>query len=1293
MTGFDSTSGQEPGLHSWTVAPYDNYAASLQAGGNYSFSSGASALGLTADSQSAVTSLLHSNPTNAAWLYQDLVLNSGDAFSMAWQYVSTDYDPFNDASLTSLVNINDSSVLGTVNNSVAQFALLGATVTGTGNYSTGSYGATGWQVATYSVAAAGNYRLGFMSLNLDDMVNSPILFVDQIPGLTYDNGALFQPINPNPGSNAPAPTPTPSNTVISSSTATSQLGSSASFEGGTLAVDQQNATPAQDFSISALGGIIDQNGQQSTFSGTFSDTGLGVPGSLQIENSGSGGAVTLTGANSFGGRTVVTDNATLALAGNGSLAASSGVTANGTFDIAGHTGPATIQTLDGAGTVTLGGNDLVLSNAADHFDGALTGTGGVTVAGGTQVLTGANSFGGRTVVTDNATLIVSGGSALSDTSAIRNDGAFELLSHEQVGAIEGKGAIRLTGGALTTLNDEATLYSGTISGQGGLVKTGAGTLTLSGANTMTGGLVIDQGAVHVMRATNLGDGTISIGAGMLQTGSDLIVGNAVHLNHASGAVDTMNHDVTLGGTISGDGTLNKLGTGTLTLTGANRQNGINVRGGTLAFTSGEALGAAGSTVTIEDNTTLRTLADMTIDNTLQVNNTKLAAFDTGTYNITMAGDILGAGIVQKTGAGMLTLTGSNSQVVIDVLGGSVLAAQQSSVGATGGDIFLRQDSRFSAGSTMELTQRIHVTGTNAVLDTGSNTVTLLGEVNGDQCLIKQGIGRLNMVADGSNAIGACVQQGTLSFNNTFGGNVWVDPAGTVGGSGTVLGDMEVRGTIAPGNSPGRLVVNGSVTQFVGSTFAVDVDGTTRGVGAGHFDTLVLTGTGSIYTAAGTIAPILRGITGNATNSFTPTIGESFAVVEAAGGVIGSYDGLAQPGSGLAPNSRFDVLYMPNEVVLTVSAASYAKLFDGDLMSNAASVGGAVDSFRPTAGVRDTSGSGDFAAGLMTLTPEQLGRTLGQASGEVYADAMDAVVQSSRLVRTSVSDHLLDRAAASTARTEERRVSGGLWGTVSGNTQHVGQDRFGQGYRATSTTMTLGIDKNISDDAVIGGGMSYGRSSVSADYLGSAVANSYQLLGYAHWAHEGMYAKAVVGSGVDRYKVSRGVQFASNSAQLTAAPRGLSAGADLEVGARLDFGKTSITPAVGIAYDLLERRSLNERGDKVALLTAGQDRRQAFQLRAGGRLATAFNLGGALIRPYASAFVLKELEDASSTITPSLYGSSFTVRAANAGDMAFRGAAGFDVEMSANISLRASYRYGDAANSHSNAYTGGISIRW
>ncbi len=1018
------------------------------------------------------------------------------------------------------------------------------------------------------------------------------------------------------------------------------------------------------------------------FDGTIAGTG-GV--------SVTGGTQQLAGANTFTGRTVIASGATLGLAGDGSLATSSGVTANGTFDIAPHNGDAAIRTLDGAGNVTLGANKLILTNAADRFDGTIAGTGGVTVTGGTQQLAGANTFTGRTSIARGAALVVSGGKALADTGTLRNDGTLTVLSSEQVGPISGNGTIRLAGATLGTRNDGDTLYAGAITGTGGLTKTGTGILALSGDNSMTGGLTIAGGTVAVARAANLGNGPITIGAATLATAGNLSTDNAVVLTDAASAIDTLGHDMTLAGTVSGNGTLNKLGNGTLTLTGVNAQNGINVRGGTLAFSSDAALGKAGSVVTIEDNTTLRTLADMTITHAIQVQNTKLAAFDTGAHDIVVSGNILGSGIVQKTGAGTLTLTGTNSQVVIDVLGGRLLATQQSAIGAAGGDIYLRQDSRFSAGADMAITQNVHVTGTNAVMDTGDSTVRLLGALDGNQCLIKQGAGQLNLLAAASNAIGACVQQGTLSFNNNFAGNVWVEKDGTAGGSGAINGGMEVRGTLAPGNSPGRLVVSGSVTQFAGSTFAVDVDGNTPGIGAGHYDTLVLNGAGSVYTAAGTIAPKLRGITGDAGNAYTPAIGQTFTVVTAQGGVTGSYAALTQPTAGLAANSRFDVLYAPNAVVLTVTAASYARLFQGT-NGNAASVGGAIDGFRGAAGVRDTSDKGTFTNGLMALSTAQLSRTLSQASGEIYADAMDAVVQSSRLTRTSVSDHLLDTAVSGSVGSD-MPVSQRLWGTIAGATQQIDGDGFGQGYRGTGTTMTIGIDKNVSDHALIGGGVSYARSNASASGLGQARMNSYQLIAYAQWQGHGIYANGVLSSGIDRYKVSRAVQLSNDNARLASTPRGASIGGDLEIGAPVRLGRLDLTPALGLAYDRLDRRALDERGDTVTALSAGTDRREAFQLRSGMRLSTSFDLGGAQVRPYASAFAVRELADAYSTIDPTLYGQRFSVRAANAGDTAFRGAVGVDVAVTPGVSLRASYRYGDAANAHSDTYAGGISVRW
>src|SRR3546814_14087859 len=105
-------------------------------------------------------------------------------------------------------------------------------------------------------------------------------------------------------------------------------------------------------------------------------------------------------------------------------------------------------------------------------------------------------------------------------------------------------------------------------------------------------------------------------------------------------------------------------------------------------------------------------------------------------------------------------------------------------------------------------------------------------MDGTQCLIKAGSGRLTLAAAASNDIGACVEEGTLSFNNRFDGQVWVYEGGTAGGSGLIHGNVQVNGTLAPGNSPGQLFVAGRGRQNEGRRIALDYGGLNAGQWAG-----------------------------------------------------------------------------------------------------------------------------------------------------------------------------------------------------------------------------------------------------------------------------------------------------------------------------------------------------------------------------------------------------------------------------------------------------------------------------
>jgi hypothetical protein len=224
LTGWTSSGGDvgiSTGLNNanfggstWTVRPYGTYMGQLYPNGNVSFDSATASLGLSSTDNTAVKNYLtqqsnnggggNPTPTNAAWIKRTVTLAAGTTYKYAWNYLSTDYTPFNDGSMITLVHSTNGSITPTINNLQKKYGLLGFTNPGTGEYATGSYGSTGWQQAVFTVPVTGDYILGFATFNLGDTILSPMLFIDELQGTTEKDGQTFGPISPNPGSSAPA---------------------------------------------------------------------------------------------------------------------------------------------------------------------------------------------------------------------------------------------------------------------------------------------------------------------------------------------------------------------------------------------------------------------------------------------------------------------------------------------------------------------------------------------------------------------------------------------------------------------------------------------------------------------------------------------------------------------------------------------------------------------------------------------------------------------------------------------------------------------------------------------------------------------------------------------------------------------------------------------------------------------------------------------------------------------------------------------------------------------------------
>ena len=611
----------------------------------------------------------------------------------------------------------------------------------------------------------------------------------------------------------------------------------------------------------------------SNASGTFSGTISGAGGLIL-----SGGTETFTGPNTYGSTSIL--NGTLALAGSGSISGSSQVEiyAGATFDISNTTNGATIGSLlsgfSGGGEVVLGTHTLTLANQRSaEFSGVISGAGGVTLSGGTLVLTGANTYTGLTTIDPGTTLLV--GNNVTDgsiSSDILNNGrlVFDKISDATFGrVISGSGTLTLNefGGRTLTLTGLNTYSGGTlidagtlaissdanlgagagaltldeggvlentatltlarpviVNTFGGTLQTDAGTdLTISGVISGSGNLAKTGMGTLIFDGTNTYTGITSIDSGVLQVGSGGTAGSISNQVNDNGTLVFDRSDaLTYGGLISGIGSLSQVGKGTLTLTGLNTYGGgTTVAAATLLVSSDANLGAGGATLTLNggtlENSTSFTLARPVIMGNFGPAFGGTFQTDAGA-NLTVAGQISGATDLIKTGAGTLILTDANVYGGVTRIDGGTL---QVGNGGTSGSISdqVNDDGTLVFNRSDDVTYTGTILGNGGVVQAGTGTLTLTNpNPYTGGTIIKSGV--LKVAQDG--VIGSAppigsgdvINNGTLVFdsstNTSFEGNISGSGALVQEGAGTL--ELVGIGTYTGGTT----VAAGSILQISGS---------------------------------------------------------------------------------------------------------------------------------------------------------------------------------------------------------------------------------------------------------------------------------------------------------------------------------------------------------------------------------------------------------------------------------------------------------------------------------------------
>jgi len=437
----------------------------------------------------------------------------------------------------------------------------------------------------------------------------------------------------------------------------------------------------------------------------------------------------------------------------------------GTFDTNGNN-VAFGTALSGIGALAKTGAGTLTLNAASTYGGAFTVGAGTLSLGNALALQNSNvTLAGSGALDVNVFSAVTLGNLNATSFALQNDYPAPL-------------ALTLGGGNTTATS--ATAFSGA----GSLGKTGTGTITLSGANTYTGGTTVSAGTLQFANPAALpSSGTLTVASGATAafnvggsgefTSSTLgsAVGSATFQNGSRLGLDTTNAAAgrfTFSDALSGSLGLAKLGSGFLTLTGANSYTG---------GTTVSAGGLTGNTASLQGN----------------IVNNAAVYFDQssdGTY----AGNMSGTGSLFKSYAGNLTLAGTNTYS-----GGTTVST---------GTL---------TGNTTSLQGNI---ANNAALAFDqASTGTYAGVISGSGSVTKIGAGNLTLAGANTYSGGTTVSAGTLTGNaSSLQGNI-ADNAALVfdqASAGTYAGAISGSGSVTKSNA-GNLTLSGANTYTGGTT--------------------------------------------------------------------------------------------------------------------------------------------------------------------------------------------------------------------------------------------------------------------------------------------------------------------------------------------------------------------------------------------------------------------------------------------------------------------------------------------
>ncbi|KAF1714686.1 hypothetical protein CSC74_15665 [Pseudoxanthomonas yeongjuensis] len=727
------------------------------------------------------------------------------------------------------------------------------------------------------------------------------------------------------------------------------------------------------------------------------------------------------------------------------------------------------------GNVIAGSDGLVKTDLGTLvLTGTNTYSGGTTVNGGTLEVAGNAALGSGSVTVDNAanqgaTLKVDSGIALANAIALNNGGTLDnagTLSHTGTSEI----GVIANGGMATVTNHDGGRIAGDSIGlwliTGGTVVNNGGASRIEGAGYA---LVTDGGPDSVVTNEN----GASIHGGTYDSVLMIQGGTLINQSGASISGDSVAVRMSQSGTITNQGGASISGTG------ASSYGVILHQGGTITNQGGATIQGGASGIALAGASTISNSAGSSIIG----GNSSVSVFASGTVNLTNAGALIGdvaldadalnavtllssstlqGGLyIGNNTASTLALEGSGTQLYSDAVSGATTFS--GALTKDGNGTWMLDRDLATAGITIaDGTLQVGAGGTTGAISGDvandavlafdrSDAITFAGAISGSGALVQQGSGILVLDGDSSAFAGNTDVQsggvivGSVAGNGAaLGGDVDVANGATLGGHGSIGGDVLNAGTLAPGASIGTLTIHGDYTQTATGTLAIEANAD------GQADLLVVDG---VATLDGSTLVLAQ------SGNWMPRT--DYTILTAGGGVSGEFDSATSSLLFLDPILG----YGANTVTLSLQRNDTA-------FASAAR----TRNQRATAAAADGLDWGNTAyVALTTLDADSAPPAFDALSGEVHASARTALLDDSRYLREAINQHL--------------QVAGngaGAWTAAWGHWARSDSDGNADAMRGDALGFAIGADIAIAEQARVGAVIGTGQLTARADARASVV---------------------------------------------------------------------------------------------------------------------------------------------------------------------------------------------------------------